>query len=199
MEIRNTEELAAAITNSPAGIMYNSSGGRWTGALTGADIHLVLEYLTPGLNVGSLDATNIGLVNPEDEYHIGDGLFSFTPVLWTEASAAPGMYIAQFRLADENGIFLDSGTFEFRVNVEPSPVEILFDAEDPMFADGMPRVAVPNTSPLRIYGIEATTNLVDGPWFLFGGMVTGTSGTVWFELPDEPHAVIRYLVAPTED
>ena len=199
LEIRNTEELAAAITNSSASILFNSSAGRWTGALTGADVHLVLEYLTPGLNVGSLDATNIGLNNPEDDYHIGDGLFSFTPVLWTEAHAAPGTYVAQFRLSDESGTFLDSGTFEFRVLVAPAPAEIVFDAEDPMFVDGMPRVAVPNTSPLRTYGIEATTNLMDGPWFLFGGMVTGTSGTVWFELPDVPHAAIRYMVAPIED
>lgn len=119
LEIQDTGKLAGHAPGSPKDILFNSSGGRWNGSLLGADVHLELVFLTPGLNVGSLTALSI-MANPGDDLHLEDS-FAFTPVFWTEANAALGTYIAQFKLTDANGLFADSGTFEFRFQVIPEP------------------------------------------------------------------------------
>ncbi|TVR46549.1 MAG: PEP-CTERM sorting domain-containing protein [Puniceicoccaceae bacterium] len=120
LEIRDTGTLAGAAGESPESILFNSSGGRWTGSLADADVHLELVFLSPGLNIGSNLGINAGLKVPGDDLHLGDN-FHFTPVFWTEADAPAGTYIAQFKLVDESGLWMDSGEFEFRFEVIPEP------------------------------------------------------------------------------
>lgn len=135
LEIRDTSQLAGFAPGSPENILFTSSSNRWSGALTGAHIHLELVSLTPGLNVGGLSALNIGLNAPGDDAHLEDvGAIAFTPVFWTEADAAPGTYVAQFKLVDEDGLFGDSGTFEYRFTAVPEPGVVTLLALGGLFA-----------------------------------------------------------------
>lgn len=126
LTIEDTGALSGFAPGSGEDVLFNSSTGRWNGALTGADVHLQLVSLSAGLNVGSATTLNL-FVNPGDELHL-DESFSFTPLFWTNADAAPGLYTAQFKLTDESGTFGDSGTFEFRFNVVPEPSSALLGA-----------------------------------------------------------------------
>jgi hypothetical protein len=45
-------------------------------------------------------------------------------VLWVDSAAAPGVYTAEFRLTDEDGIVGDSGRFFFDVQVVPEPASL---------------------------------------------------------------------------
>lgn len=118
--IEDTGALTGFGPTDPESILFNSSGGRWNGALTGADVHIELVDLSAGLNVGvGLDSN--AFVNPGDDFHLADS-FSFTPTFWTELNAAPGIYTARFKLTDEAAIFGDSGTFEFRFEVAAAPI-----------------------------------------------------------------------------
>jgi hypothetical protein len=119
LTIQDTGKLDGFGPTDPETILFNSSSGRWNGSLSGADVHIELVSLSAGLNVGVGSNLN-AFVDPGDDYHLEDS-FSFTPTFWTEASAAPGTYIAQFKLTDESGTFLDSGIFEFRFSVIPEP------------------------------------------------------------------------------
>jgi hypothetical protein len=124
--IQDTGKLAGFAPNSGESILLNSSANRWDGSLTGADVHLELVSLSAGLNVGSSTVLNL-FANPGDNRHLADS-FSFTPVFWTDANAAPGTYTAQFKLTDESGLFGDSGTFEYRFDVVPEPSSALLGA-----------------------------------------------------------------------
>lgn len=116
MTIADVDSLRGFGTGSPEEIMLNSSSGRWSSTIVGADVHLELVSLSPGLNVG--DASGFHLVSGVgDEIHLGDS-FSFTPVFWTDSTAAFGTYVAQFKLTDESGTFLDSGVFEYRFQLD---------------------------------------------------------------------------------
>jgi hypothetical protein len=118
--IEDTGKLTGFVPGAPETILLNSSSGRWNGPLTGADVHLQLVSLTPGLNVGVGSLLN-AFVNPGDDWHLEDS-FSFTPTFWTELNATPGNYVAQFKLTDEAEIFGDSGTFEFRFEVPAAAI-----------------------------------------------------------------------------
>jgi hypothetical protein len=118
----DTGKIDGFAAGTPEHYMFNSSSGRWTGALTGADVHLKLVSLSAGLHVG--DSTTLNLFsNPGDDLHLEDS-FSFTPVFWMDANAANGNYTASFKLTDESGTFGDSGTFEYRFQVIPEPSSI---------------------------------------------------------------------------
>lgn len=120
MPIADVDSLRGFGAGSPEEILLNSSSGRWSATLAGADVHLQLVSLSTGLRIG--DASIYDLVTGAgDEIHLGDS-FSFTPVFWTDASAAPGVYTAQFKLTDESGGFLDSGIFEYRFEVSASAI-----------------------------------------------------------------------------
>lgn len=125
LTIGSTQSLADAPAGSSDLFLFNSSNGRWNSAFEDADLHFELVSLTPGLNLGGLTALNIGLNNAGDDFHLGEGAenndFSFTPVLWTEANAAPGIYEAAFKLVDETGTFGDSGVVRMRTEVVPEP------------------------------------------------------------------------------
>jgi hypothetical protein len=120
LTIEDVGKLAGFGPGAPETILLNSSSGRWNGPLTGADVHLQLVSLTPGLNVG-VGSLLQAFVNPGDDWHLEDS-FSFTPTFWTELTAAPGTYAAQFKLTDEQGLFGDSGTFEFRFEVPAAAI-----------------------------------------------------------------------------
>jgi hypothetical protein len=112
-----TDSLAGFSLGSDEQILHDSSGSRWNGSLGDAHVHLVLDFLTPGLNVG--DAGNLSIMsNPGDDWHVSAG---FAPTFWTELGAGEGVYIARFKLVDEEGIFGDSGTFEYRFQVTAVP------------------------------------------------------------------------------
>jgi hypothetical protein len=120
IDIKDTTDLSGFATGSGEHFMFNSSSGRWTGSIAGAHTHLVLESLTPGLNIGSDSSLDIGLALPGDDYHLGDDV-SFSPVFWLESNAPAGTYVARFKLVDEEGLFGDSGHFEFRMAAVPEP------------------------------------------------------------------------------
>ena len=119
LTIVDTGKLTGFGVGEPETILLNSSSGRWNGSLSGADVHIELVGLSAGLNVGVGLVLN-AFVNPSDDFHLEDS-FNFTPTFWTEFNAAPGIYIAQFKLTDEAAIFADYGTFEFRFEVIPEP------------------------------------------------------------------------------
>lgn len=116
--IEDTAKLNGFAAGSGESVMFNSSNGRWNGALIGADVHLTLLSLSAGLNVGG--STTLNLFATGNEQHLG-GSFSFTPTFWMDAGAAAGSYTAQFKLTDESGTFGDSGVFEYRFTVVPEP------------------------------------------------------------------------------
>lgn len=126
LTLEDTGMLGGSAPDSGENILFNSSGGRWNGPLTGADVHLELVSLSSGLNVGNATTLNLFL-NPGDNLHL-DESFSFTPLFWTDANAVPGVYTAQFKLTDESGTFGDSGAFEYRFNVVPEPSSALLGA-----------------------------------------------------------------------
>lgn len=121
--MKSTQSLAGFAAGTGENYLFNASSGRWDSAFGGADLHLELVSLTPGLNVGSPAAQSIGLVNPGDELHLGspDANFSFTPTFWTAGDAPLGVYEAAFKFTDEEGLYGDSGTFRYRVEVVPEP------------------------------------------------------------------------------
>jgi len=127
IDFRDTDDLAAYAPGTAESYMFNSSSGRWTGSLAGADVHLVLVWKSDGLNIGDDGSLGIGLNDPGDEYHLSDDV-NFSPVFWTEPDAEAGTYLAQFKLVDEQGMFGDSGTFEFRFGVVPEPSSALLAA-----------------------------------------------------------------------
>jgi len=129
LTIGSTQSLAGFGPTDGETYLFNSSGGRWNSAFTAADLHLELVSLTPGLNFGGLSALNIGMNAAGDDYHLAAGIannsFSFTPVLWTQADATPGIYEAAFKLVDENNTFGDSGVVRIRTEVVPEPSTVV--------------------------------------------------------------------------
>ncbi len=126
LTLQDVDQLRDFDPGAPETILLNSSGGRWAGSISGADVHLELVFLTPGLNVG-VGANLNAFSAPGDDWHLGDS-FSFTPTFWTALNAAPGTYVAQFKLTDESGAFLESGTFEYRFEVVAIPEPSAFAA-----------------------------------------------------------------------
>lgn len=119
LEIRNVHSLA---TEDP--ITYNSSSNRWNGDFSSAHIHLELVSKTHGLNVSLTGLKTNDLVQPGDDWHLGDGdeMFSVTPTFWVDGTAQPGtIYSAEFRLTNLSDIGTNSGRFSFDFQVVPEP------------------------------------------------------------------------------
>jgi hypothetical protein len=127
LEMGATDTLSGFAAGTGEDILFNSSAGRYNSSINLAHLHVEIVDLTPGLNVGSASMLNIGGVG--SEIHLSDpgeaGGFSFTPVLWTNPDAAPGVYTASFRFFDEDGTFGDSGVVQIRTTVVPEPVTAL--------------------------------------------------------------------------
>jgi len=117
LTVVEVDQLAGQPAGSPRDVLLNSSNGRWRGSVRAADIVLELVDLTPGLNVADADGRSL-FTAPGDRQRLGS-TFTFSPVFWAAAEAAPGRYTARFRLRDANGNFADSGEFEFRFQVAP--------------------------------------------------------------------------------
>jgi hypothetical protein len=118
-EFRNVHSL-----NGVDNTTYNSSGGRWNGLFDAADVHLELVSKTPGLNISFSGGLTDDLMNPGDDFHLGDGdeLFSVTPIFWADGSIAQGSLLsATFRLTDETGTFGSSGHFTINFQAVPEP------------------------------------------------------------------------------
>lgn len=120
IDFKSTADLASYTAGTGEHYMFNSSSGRWSGSLEGADVHLVLVSMSAGLNIGTEMSLLSGLANPGDEFHLGEDI-GFSPVFWVDGNAAAGTYTADFKLVDESGQFRDSGVFQFRFNVVPEP------------------------------------------------------------------------------
>ncbi len=119
LEMRNTQSLAGVDD-----ILFNSSANRWKAAFDAAHIHIeLLSVSSPDLKVGS--ATNPNAFAFGDA-HLGDGneIFSFTPVLWVDATAPAGSYWAEFQLTDLSGNFGNSGRFFIDVQNVPEPTNL---------------------------------------------------------------------------
>lgn len=133
IDFKSTADLGGFTAGTGENYMFNSSSGRWNGSLAGADVHLVLVSMTPGLNIGSEMSLLSGLVNPGDEFHLGEDI-DFSPIFWVDGNAAGGIYTADFKLVDESGQFGDSGNFQFRFNVVPEPSSALLSITAAAFA-----------------------------------------------------------------
>jgi hypothetical protein len=126
LETRSTQDLSGYAAGTLEAFLFNSSGGRWSSSLEGAEVWLELVSKSPGLHVGAGAAAEI-LANPGDQHLLGPGnALDFLPVFWTAADAAPGTYSAQFRLHDLGAAggrtpFGSSGTFNFDFAVVPEP------------------------------------------------------------------------------
>ena|GEM_PF-2057749 len=105
--------------------LFNSSAGRWTGSLTGSDVHMVLTSATVGLNFGSPSDPDAALFSALDGQRISDDI-NFQWVPWVDSATAEGTeFIARFKLVDETGTFGDSGEFEYRFMAVPEPSSAL--------------------------------------------------------------------------
>jgi hypothetical protein len=108
-------------------VMYTSSGGRWTNSMPGAV--LALELIEKSAQIGVASGTNPAIVvNPGDRHVIGpaDTFEAFPLVLHAAPDAAPGSYIARFKLidvgpTDGRTAVLESGLFVFDVRVAGAP------------------------------------------------------------------------------
>lgn len=108
--------------------LFNSSAQRWTGAITGSDVHMVLTFATAGLNFGSTSDPNAALFSANDGQHLSDDI-NFQWVPWVDSATADGTeFIARFKLVDETGTFEESGEFEYRFMAVPEPSSALLGA-----------------------------------------------------------------------
>lgn len=108
--------------SAAADILYNSSGARWNTTAGDVVVGLKLESISDGLKVaigGQLDVFGTG-----DVVALGSlASFSALPVLYTDASAAPGTYSARFSLVNlgGNAAVGNGGSFYIDVSVPPVP------------------------------------------------------------------------------
>jgi hypothetical protein len=125
LELGSTQSLAGFGPTDGETYLFNASSGRWNSPYLLAHLHVELISLTPGLNFG--DATTLNLLtNPGDELHLTDpgtenDSWGFTPVLWTDENAAPGIYEAKIRFFDEDGAYGSTGEIRLRTEVVPEP------------------------------------------------------------------------------
>jgi len=144
LKIESIQTLGTFPSDSPEGILFNSSEGRWATPLDGAVVALQLVSITPKLHI----ANEAGQPLPPNRspYRLGDGnTLMFLPAFWTENTTPVGTYSVTFKLVDirESGTPLgDSGrfTFDFRVpkfgdldgdnDVDGDDAQILFEALD---------------------------------------------------------------------
>lgn len=125
-ELRSVNSLYGEPSGTVGYYMLHSGGttptDRWAQSLAGSTIGLELVSLTPGLHVGTEADLDV-LLNPGDQVTLGPGAsLSFTPVFWVDDSVAPdSAYSAQFKLVDEQGVYLDSGRFTFNFTAVPEP------------------------------------------------------------------------------
>jgi hypothetical protein len=132
LKIESIQVLKDFDPASPEGLLFHSSGGRWTTPLDGAIVALQPISVTPGLRIANEAGKEISSVRV---YELGEGnTFSFFPTYSTKHSADVGNYSATFKLVDarstgtpleESGRF----TFDFRV-ARPGDIDGDSDVDD---------------------------------------------------------------------
>jgi hypothetical protein len=141
LEIESIQVLNAFPPDSPEGLLFRSSNGRWTKPLDGAVVALQPISVTPGLRIANEAGKEIP---PAGVYELGEGnTFSFFPTYSTTQKANVGTYSATFKLVDARSTgtpLQESGrfTFDFRVaragdidgdnDVDDRDVELLTEA-----------------------------------------------------------------------
>ena len=118
LRIASIQSLADLPADSPDGILFRSSGGRWASPLDGAQVALQRVSLTPELHASDEHGRPILL---RRLHELGDGnTLDLFPTYWTHCAARVGTYSATLKLVDlrpgEEHLG-DSGrfTFDFRV------------------------------------------------------------------------------------
>lgn len=127
LQTASVQALAGYEAGTPQAILFHSTGGRWSGTLTGSDVELELVSKSGGLQIGTEAQPNL-LNLPGDRISLGSGNeIDFTPLFWVSGDAPLGDYSAAFKLVDTAGVLGDSGIFniDFRVIPEPSAVLLL--------------------------------------------------------------------------
>jgi hypothetical protein len=117
------QSLAGFAPGSDEAILFNSSGGRWSGSLSGVTVGLKLLSATPGLTIGTESLTNLFSVS--DTILLGAGnSWTYKPVYSVMDGAAPGTYSAEFQLVNLNPLsnIGDSGRFYFDFAVVAAPI-----------------------------------------------------------------------------
>jgi hypothetical protein len=118
LRMASIQSLASLPPDSPDGILFLSSDGRWASRLDGAQVALQRVSLTPGLSVSDERGRLILL---ERLYELGDGnTLALFPTYLTDRRAPVGTYSAPLKIVDlrpREQRFGDSGrlTFDFRV------------------------------------------------------------------------------------
>jgi hypothetical protein len=118
LRIASIQSLAGLPPDSPDGILFLSSGGRWASRLDGAQVALQRVSLTPGLHVFDERERPVLL---ERLHELGDGnTLALFPTYVAHRLAPVGTYSATLKLVDvrrSDERFGDSGrfTFDFRV------------------------------------------------------------------------------------
>ena len=117
------QSLKGFTPGSDEAILFNSSGGRWSGSLDGVTIGLKLLSSSPGLTIGTESLTNLFSVS--DTILLGAGnAWTFNPVYSVTDGAAPGTYSAELQLVNLNPLsdIGDSGRFYLDFAVAAAPV-----------------------------------------------------------------------------
>lgn len=120
--IASTHSLMGLPEDAPESVLYRSSGGRWTGSLSGIEVGLQLISYTVGLRVGT--ETDTDVFDSGDIYSLGQGdAIEFKPVFWVNSGAASGTYSAGFRLVNltDGSEIMDSGRFYLNFAPVPEP------------------------------------------------------------------------------
>jgi hypothetical protein len=134
IRLQSVQLLSEFASDTPEGILFSSSNGRWKAPLTGAVLALELVAISRGLFVADECGQQI-LTKPGDTYALGDGdRFSFTPYFVTRLRAPAGRYSATFKLVDVGTgerRLEESGTFRFDCMVAPSIVNHGAHSADP--------------------------------------------------------------------
>jgi hypothetical protein len=118
LRIASIQSLAGLLPDSPDGILFRSSDGRWTSPLDGAQVALQRVSLTPGLHASNEQGH---LILRKRLHELGDGnTLALFPTYFTLRRARVGTYSATLKLVDlrpRDERFGDSGrfTFDFRV------------------------------------------------------------------------------------
>jgi hypothetical protein len=118
LRIASIQSLAALPPDSPDGMLFSSSAGRWASPLDGARVALQRVSLTPELHAS--DERGRPILH-RHLHELGDGnTLELFPTYWTHCTARVGTYSATLKLVDLRFGEMhlgDSGrfTFDFRV------------------------------------------------------------------------------------
>ncbi|WP_198156941.1 all3515 family Zur-repressed PEP-CTERM protein [Aquincola tertiaricarbonis] len=103
-----------------AGVLYNSSAGRWNAAFSDVVVGLKLESISSGLKVAIGNEMDAFAAGVGSVFTLGDsGSLNFLPTFHADANVAPGVYSAQFSLVNlgGNSAVQSGGSFAYDFSV----------------------------------------------------------------------------------